>query len=502
MTMTMTRTKFVSHMKLLTAALLAAALFAGAPAAPAADTAAPLKVTLKAGQTQVPDGLSAQSGRSSRKGKRKPAARRSSKSPRKSPGRARKSRIPAAERLPWPDNVKALAGQGAVLVVDHHAGRGEPSELFSLNPDRDYVPASVLKLVTSAAALAALGPGYRFRTGFYLDENGDLWIKGYGDPYLVSEEICLLADQLKLKGLSNVRDIRVDDSFFEEGVVGDGVTFTNNPYDAYNSAFGVNFNTVSYLIDRKAGMVESNACTPLTPTAMEIARRNGGSSGKRKRKAGAVYLNISDSPRAAETNGAEILRELLIRRGVNVTGAVSAGGEVPASARLLYEHLSTKNLQEMIRELLKYSNNFMTNQIFLTMGAEVYGPPGDFGKGRDVVMDFLRKYRLPELTLVEGSGLSRNNRLTARQLSEVLRVLEPARTLIKSDTDGTVYYKTGTMTDIQTLAGYIERPGRPDEPLSFVILLNGKYEPGTRERILSALKSHLLEGDGPETGRG
>ncbi|MDR1040695.1 MAG: D-alanyl-D-alanine carboxypeptidase [Deltaproteobacteria bacterium] len=504
--MTTKRTKYVSHARLLAVAILALALGAAAPGAPQADAASSIKATLTDGQTLKADGgsgvtLVAQARKSS-SGKKKPkrAAKSRSSKPRK---RAAKARGPAPESLPWPDNVKALAGSGAVLVVDHHAAQGEPSELFSLNPDTDYVPASILKLVTSAAALSSLGPGYRFRTGFYLDGNGDLWIKGYGDPYLVSEELCHVADQLNARGLARVRDIRVDDSYFEEGVVGDGVSFTRNPYDAFNSAFGVNFNTVSYLIDRKAGVVELNECTPLTPTVLDIAEKTRPKGKKAGQKSGEVYLNISESPRTAETNGAELMRELLLRRGVEVTGGIGVGGIVPADARLVYEHSSTQTLQEMLTLLLEHSNNFMTNQIFLTMGAEKYGPPGDFEKGRRAVMDFLSLYRLPQLELVEGSGLSRNNRLTARQMAEVLRVMEPARTIIKSDPGGTVFYKTGTMTDIQTLAGYIERPGRPDEPLSFVILLNGKYQPGTRNKILSALKDHLVGGSGQsETGRG
>ncbi|MDR1037676.1 MAG: D-alanyl-D-alanine carboxypeptidase [Deltaproteobacteria bacterium] len=503
-------------MRLLAVAVLAFAL-GFAPGASVADTASTIKATLADEQNWTGAGagpggeiLMAQAKRSSR-GKKKPSQRTSSSSSR-SPSRKKAPRAAAAESLPWPDNVKALAGSGAVLVVDHHAGRGEPSELISLNPDRDYVPASILKLVTSAAALSSLGPGYRFRTGFYLDRNGDLWIKGYGDPYLVSEELCNVADQLKLSGLTQARDIRVDDSFFEEGVVGDGVTFTRNPYDAYNSAFGVNFNTVSFLIDRKAGMVELNECTPVTQTARDIAAKSRGEGGGKsrgksrsagQRLAGETVLNISESPRAAETNGAEVIRELLVRRGVDMTGGVSVGGQVPADARLIYEHSSTHTLQDMLTVLLKYSNNYMTNQIFLTMGAEKYGVPGNFEKGSRVVQDFIDLYRLPGLTLVEGSGLSRNNHLTARQMAEVLRVMEPARSIIRSDSDGTVYYKTGTMTEVQTLAGYIERPGRPDEPLSFVILLNGRYEPGTRNRILAVLKAYLVDGEGQaETGRG
>lgn len=416
--------------------------------------------------------------------KRKPKA--------KQPRKPRQKKKPA-QPLPWPQNIEAMAGKGAVLVVDFHAKPDEPKELIALNADKDYVPASILKLVTSGAALVTLGPDYRFTTSFYIDKNKNLWVKGYGDPSLVGEEMCLIAEQLTFRGLTEINDIYIDSSFFQNGVVQDGTTFTNNPYDAFNSGFGVNFNTVTFLIDKSGNIVESSPCIPLTPIALDLAKKN---FPKRKRRKSSVekYLNISESPAMAEQNGGQVLRELLIRRGVLVNGNIVTGQTVPHDATLVYDHLSSKNLEEMIRDLLKYSNNFMTNQIFLTMGAVVYGTPANFAKGTQVVHDFLANYGLPSLTLVEGSGLSRNNYVTAHQMSEVLKVMEPVRTLIKSTDNGSVYYKTGTMTDIQTLAGYIERPGRPDEPLAFVILLNGKYATGTREKILAELMSHFVEG--------
>ncbi|MDR2460311.1 MAG: D-alanyl-D-alanine carboxypeptidase [Deltaproteobacteria bacterium] len=404
----------------------------------------------------------------------------------------KKNQAPKPESLPFPENVRSMAGSGAVLVIDNHAKGDEPSELLSLNPDKDYVPASILKLVTSAAALVALGPNYHFKTEFYVDNFDNLWVKGYGDPYLVSEELCLIVDELIKRGLYNVHDIYIDSTFFEDGVIVDGSSFTINPYDAYNTAFGVNFNTVSFLIDTSGKIVESNDCTPLTPIALELANKNFPKRKKRK-SADTKYLNISESPEHAIENAGQVLRELLLKKGVVVSGNIAVGAKVPSDVQLFYQHISTMNLQEMIKELLNYSNNFMTNQIYITMGAEVYGPPGNFEKGTRVVDDFLEKFNLPPLILVEGSGLSRNNKLTARQMSEILRVMEPVRTLIKSRDDGSVYYKTGTMTDIQTLAGYIERPGRPDEPLTFVILLNGKYATGTRERILNVLKAEFVD---------
>ncbi|MDR2457182.1 MAG: D-alanyl-D-alanine carboxypeptidase, partial [Clostridiales Family XIII bacterium] len=403
-----------------------------------------------------------------------------------------KKRSKTTKALPWPQNIQAMVGSGAVLVVDFHASPDEPKELISINPDKNFVPASILKLVTSGAALVTLGPDYRFRTAFYLDKSNNLWVKGYGDPFLVAEEMCQIADELTYRGLKNVNNIYIDSSFFEKDAVVDGTTFTSNPYDAFNSGFGVNFNTVNFLIDKSGAIVELNSCNPLTPITISLANKSFPKRKKRKTST-EKYLNISESPKMAEENGGQVLRELLTRRGVIVNGDVVTGETLPQGASIIYEHHSSKNLEEMIIELLKYSNNYVTNQIFLTMGAEVYGAPGNFDKGRQVVYDFLEQYGLPRLKVVEGSGLSRNNSVTAHQMSEVLRVMEPVRTLIKSDDDGTVYYKTGTMSDIQTLAGYIERPGRPNEPLTFVILLNGKYAKGTREKILVALKSHLVD---------
>jgi D-alanyl-D-alanine carboxypeptidase/D-alanyl-D-alanine-endopeptidase (penicillin-binding protein 4) len=454
----------------------------------AEPTAVPKKVTESKNPKKKASGKAA--AKPAAKAKKPAAAKAKTKKP---AAKAKKKAAPKADplKLPFPENVATLAGSGAVAVYDWHAGPGESIELFSLNPDKPYVPASILKVLTSAAAIEALGPEYRFRTAFYLDRDRNLWVVGRGDPFLVSEELCLIADNLKEKGLDRVKDILVDASFFERGLVLDGTTFTVNPYDAYNSALGANFNTVNFLIDSKGNLVESNPCTPLTPLAKEKAGKTATvAKGKRNKE---VRLNIFDSPDSAEANAGQMFRELLVRRDIAVEGEIVTGREMPASGtKLLYLHQSTKNLEEMIRELLKYSNNYVTNQIFLTMGAELYGGPASVEKGQKVVYGFLQRHNLPPITMVEGSGLSRNNSLTARQMSQVLAVFEPARYLIKSQEDGSVYYKTGTMSDIQTLAGYLERPDRPEEPLSFVILLNGRYPQGTREKILEALKAQFV----------
>jgi D-alanyl-D-alanine carboxypeptidase/D-alanyl-D-alanine-endopeptidase (penicillin-binding protein 4) len=416
-----------------------------------------------------------------------PAKKASSK---KTARRTAQSQMEAAAKLPWPENVKALAGTGAVLVVDPHAGRGQPTELFGLNADRPYVPASIIKLLTAAAALDVLGPDYRFQTDFYLDENQGLWIVGRGDPFLVSEEICLIAQSLAALGLKEASDVYLDTSFFEPGLILDGVTYTLNPYDAFNGALGVNFNTVNYLIDTEGRIVESNECTPLTPTALDLAEKNR--PRKRRKKKAEYRLNISESPLAAERQAGQFFKAALEKAGVAVAGEVILGGVLPPSARPLYSHVNSLSLSEMLAVLLEHSNNFMTNQIFLTMGAEKFGAPANLEKGLKAVESFLSAKRLPKLQLAEGSGLSRNTAVTARQMADVLAVFEPDRELLKSLDDGAVRYKTGTMHEVQTLAGYLTRPERPEEPLSFVIMLNGPYAEGVRGLILKAIQAQFV----------
>ncbi|MDR2422502.1 MAG: D-alanyl-D-alanine carboxypeptidase [Deltaproteobacteria bacterium] len=419
------------------------------------------------------------------------------------PKAAAKRQVPAKKsakgsgpgELPFPENVKALAGSGAVLITDNHVGDGQSRELFSLNPDKAYVPASILKLVTAGAALDALGLDYRYRTEFYLDPDRNLWIVGRGDPFLVSEELCLIMERLRQIGLRQVKDIYLDTSYFQPGLVLDGNTFTNNPYDAYNLALGVNFNTVNYLIDKKGQIVECDPCSPLTPVALEVAKVNFPKKRNKKRYPREFRFNISSSPADAEKNSGQMIKALLEKNQIEVAGQIVLGQTLPPNAKMIYAHASSKTLEEMVKDLLRHSNNYVTNQIFLTLGAEMYGPPATPEKAHRAVLTFLAKYDLPTITMVEGSGLSRQNSVTARQMARVLGTLEPVRRLIHATDDGSVIYKTGTMSDVQTLAGYLVRPDREAEPLTFVILLNGRYKAGTREKILGALKAHFIGGE-------
>lgn len=375
-----------------------------------------------------------------------------------------------------------MAGQGAVLVYDPRKS-GPQAELFSHNPDRQYVPASILKVLTSAAALDILGADYRFQTEFALTSPGpDLWVIGRGDPALTSEDLALIAAELKRRGLTAVRNINLDPYYFDLDLVLDGNSRSSHPYDAFNGAICVNFNTVYCEVDQRGRISSAERHTPLTPLAREAALKSG--------QKGRFRLNLSSDPTQTRLYAGELLRAFLEQAGITVSGAIKTEARAPERRKPLYLHQSRQTLAEMLQTLLEYSNNFMTNQVFLTLGAEVHGPPATLEKSRRAVERYLAGRGLELFPFQEGSGLSRKNKLTARQMVQILKEFEPHRRLMPTSGDHKVWYKTGTMSGVKTLAGYLERPG--ERPLYFVILLNGPYGPEVRNQILELLKKEFV----------
>ena len=382
---------------------------------------------------------------------------------------------PVAFSASWTDQIEKLAGGGAVLAVD-----SENRILVSLNPDKELQPASSLKVVTAAAALDILGPDYRFTTDFRLDSNLDLWVSGRGDPFLVSEEIDALVLELKAKGLAEVRDLVLDNSFFTPNLILDGTSRSLNPYDAYNGALCVNFNTIKASIDAGGKVAAAEPQTPLTDMARELAVKTGAR--------GSVRFNLSDHPNTCLLYAGDLIRAFLEKHGVTVTGRIRpADGPVP-DIPIFHTRRSSWSLLQLLEKTLEFSNNFMANQIFLTMGAEKYGPPASAEKSRKALAFFLHKMEIPPMKIEEGSGLSRQNRVSASQMLRVLTVFKPYYEILVHE--NRAYFKTGTMSGVRTLVGYIDPAG--NDVVRFVILLNGREAvDGAREKILKLLEENL-----------
>ncbi len=348
-----------------------------------------------------------------------------------------------------------ISSQDALLVAGPD-GR----IIYSKNETRKCVPASTLKVLTGLAAIHHLGKSYRFQTEFYQDLDKDLKVKGYGDPLLISEVWQEIAQAIAPR-LQVFKDLVLDDTYFEDEVDIPGTGLSTNPYDAPNRALCANFNTVFFKRDGTGRIISAEPQTPMTPLALEKARLMGLNSGR--------YTFSHDGHEAARYAG-ELLVHFLEKRGKVCQGKIRAGVVVPGDP-LVYTYHSIFTLEQTLKKMFEFSNNFMANQILIALGAHVHGPPGTLAKGVKVLSDYAGKVLHLNIEIAEGSGISRKNRLSAKDMLAVLRRFEPHRALLVRK--GRVFYKSGTLKGVKTRVGYIE--DKSGNPYYFVIFLNSSH---------------------------
>ena len=314
--------------------------------------------------------------------------------------------LPAQAFADVKEKVAALSASALVLVMD-----ADGKELVAQNADEPFVPASVTKIVTAWLALQVLGADYRFETPFYLDSKRVLYVRGGGDPFLISEELALLATELVAAiGKKPIAGITLDASYFPADLRIPGVEDTNKSFDTLNSALAVNFNTINAV--RRGNKVESaEKQTPLTPLAISQFRARGPKGGGR--------ISLNQEPAVGLQYAGELLAAFIKRAGGSVSGKITTGS-VPAGLAPVYVHRQSRTLSEILRELLHGSNNYIANQIFLEIGAKSLGGPVSLEKSVAVARKMLAAHDLADaIQLEEGSGLSRGNRFTARGLAKV-----------------------------------------------------------------------------------
>jgi D-alanyl-D-alanine carboxypeptidase/D-alanyl-D-alanine-endopeptidase (penicillin-binding protein 4) len=404
-----------------------------------------------------------------------------------------------------------------VAVVSLDSGQ----TLFTRDADDLFNPASNVKLFTAAAALARLGPEFRFDTEFYADPGAvdtvrALYVRGKGDPSMVTERLYAVAGELAHRGIHTVKgDLVLDDSWFDDQREGPGYDQErgDRAYLAPTGALSLNFNSVAihvagggkvkargrvelepasdfFVVDNRTVTARARARRRVVPSSMLQGGREHITVSGRLPLGGAdqvFYRKIGDPT----LYFGHTLKRMLELRGIRVTGEVRAG-RVPPGARLVYLERSDE-LAEIVRTLQKHSNNFIAEQLVKAMGAQAKGPPGSWPKGIEVVQDFLAEVGIPRGTYLmrNGSGLNDSNRFTPRQTVALLGAMwrrfplaaEYVGALPIAGKDGTIRWrmwgtdavgrlraKTGTLDGVRSLSGYVETAAH--EHLAFAVFAN------------------------------
>jgi serine-type D-Ala-D-Ala carboxypeptidase/endopeptidase (penicillin-binding protein 4) len=377
----------------------------------------------------------------------------------------------AAGTSPLQAKIAPMVGHRDSVLVETAAGR----KLVELHADKERIPASILKILTSLAAIETLGADYSFKTEFFIDPENNLKIKGYGDPLLVSERLAVITARLAAQ-VDTVRNIILDDTYFSQPIRIPGRGSSLEPYDAPNGALCVNFNTVAFT-RRNGRWVSDEPQTPLLPSVIPLIEASGLTSGRITLAAG--------RDEALDYTGA-MFRYFLNRSGTTVQGTTLQGRVLPVQDRKIWQYQSEVDLAQAVSRLLEYSNNFIANQILLIMGAETKGPPASMDKGLAVLRTYSHDtLKLRKVKIVEASGISRQNRISARAMMTVLNRFYPYHALMRKQ--NRQYYKTGHLKGIRSRAGYIA--SKDGSLYRFVVILN---TPGkSTRRIMKALEKEL-----------
>jgi D-alanyl-D-alanine carboxypeptidase/D-alanyl-D-alanine-endopeptidase (penicillin-binding protein 4) len=394
--------------------------------------------------------------------------------------------------------------------------------VYARSPDDQLNPASNTKLVTSAAALVRLGPEFRFTTDVLGDKAIDrgrvrtLYVKGRGDPSINTERLQGLVADLWHRGLRQVGDIVLDDSYFDPEPWGPGweQEQSDKAYAAPVGALSLNHNSVAIYVAPAANR-NGRVRIDLEPEArgyfvLENRVATVGVNGRRRviphTFADGEHTRVVVSGRFPLRGEATVLyrrvtnptfyfgqtlQQLLRDHGIRVQGHLRRA-TVPETASLINSYESPE-LAEVVRDMNKVSSNFIAEMLIKTLGAELRGVPGTWTKGLDVAQDLLAEMGLPRGTyqLRNGSGLNDTNRFSAQQMTALLvavwKKFPVAAEFVSSlgiaardgtmrlrmegtDAAGRLRAKTGTLDKVTALSGYVQSLG--GERFVFSILVN------------------------------
>lgn len=322
--------------------------------------------------------------------------------------------------------------------------------IYSLNPGMEMIPASVTKLVTSIVAMDVLGPDYKFKTVVYSDANvtggvvnGNLYLKGFGDPDLYSGDISTLAKEVAKTVRQVNGNIIYDNSFLDDNYYALADYYsgdTKKQYWPYVAGINIDKNNM------------------------------GGDPG--------FYA-------------ADLLTSELTVNGVTISGEVVSGVTPPRAVQIAeFSH----SLKDVLIQMNKASDNLSAISVFKVIGAVNESPPGTLQKGTNAVIDYMTRKGVDrnEYEILEGSGLTRYNIVTGNLFMRLLKIMYDdlknfdmfynslpiagydgtlRKRMIGTEAERNVRAKTGSLNSVSALAGYTV--SRDNELLMFYIVNNG-----------------------------
>ncbi|WP_052393972.1 D-alanyl-D-alanine carboxypeptidase/D-alanyl-D-alanine endopeptidase [Mycoavidus cysteinexigens] len=411
-----------------------------------------------------------------------------------------------------PPTVRAALRQAGVKpssmsVVVERIDAARP--ILSVNARRAMIPASTIKLVTTFAGLSILGPDFRWQTKAYVDGElkngvlqGNLYIKGSGDPKLIPEELIDLVEQIRQAGVVRIEgDLVLDKSYFADSTryVKWFDENANAPYKVNPDPLLYAFKSLTFTLTPQAdGKMLISATPPFEQLYITDTLRitPGLCAGWPAAVVPAVQFAADGSTRVAfsgeyplacgtRVKSVSVLDHTqFFARGFLALWRQSGGtfsghvreGPYLSEARLVGLHKGPV-LAEIVRDINKFSNNSMANNLFLTIGAQSVKPPADLAKSVGAIKQWLRRTGLvmPEFFISNGSGLSNEARISARSLAALLRAANQspvAQAFVESfpivGVDGTMRHrllntplvgrariKTGTLNEVRAIAGYV-----------------------------------------------
>jgi D-alanyl-D-alanine carboxypeptidase/D-alanyl-D-alanine-endopeptidase (penicillin-binding protein 4) len=401
------------------------------------------------------------------------------------------------------------------IVVEKLDGPEAGQRLLTEHAELPMTPASVMKLLTTGAALDLLGPAFTWHTEFRVTSMpvagvlvGPLYLVGSGAPKLSLEEFWLLLRQLRLKGVRHIQGNLIIDRTLFALAAHDPAAFDGKPLRPYNTgadAALINFHAVRLLLtpDEAKQQVTVLAETPFTNlrlnNRLHLARGECGDwlekvhvqaagtamelSGTYPQSCGEHHLDLSPFTNDAQVEG--LFRALWDELGGTLDGKV-ASGVAPADSMVIAAQ-GSQPLAEAVRDINKFSNNVMARQLFLALSAEP--PPATYEKSAARLKAWLlaRGIAAPELIIANGAGLSRTDRVSANTLAALLRTIWKSPTMPEMmaslpifgvdgtmkkcahdngteycNSQGLAHLKTGSIDGVRALAGYLldRRGGR------------------------------------------